>query len=503
MIALGSRYVGDAHRLYRHRSAYTRVVLGTVAALALGVQALEAQQWRGRLYSRVQYVEARALRLDSIAIEEVGGVGRRREIGDTIVTCAPGASHCFFRQPDDIESTAPLIQDLDLSAWGFGVQGLRLYFSGRIRTAIGGDEFWPRTDDNFDLLAGYAELRRDRFRIRIGRDYQISGLGFYGYDGGSAVVRFEPAEIELEAYGGWGLARGLPEPVNSDALASLEEFQPQDRNLLFGFRASARPVVGASFEAIYQREIETDRSGIATERIGLEGSYAPSDRIWFRGHADYDLATDWWGKAGATVGFSPAGPLYVEGRLFRYRPVFSLQTIWAAFTPTPYTGWGITVGYQPYRDLSIRVEGERRAYGETEAEVPFFVVTDRTWRAGTSAQWQVGERWSLQAGYWLNWGFGAGLSAGELRAEIRPRDRLTLGARVSAFQQLEEFRVGEGRVWSLGADARWITDFATFWGALDRYRHDRRGDATAIDWTQVRGSLGVALYLGSEPGRVR
>jgi hypothetical protein len=315
------------------------------------------------------------------------------------------------------------------------------------------------------------------------------------------VLRLLEKRVRLEAYGGWGLERGLPEPVTSDALASLEEFQPRDRNLLFGFRGSTRPWPGASFEAIYQREIETDRSGIASERVAVDGAYSPASGVWLSGHADYDLATGWWGKAGTTVAWSPRPALYVEGRLFRYRPVFSLQTIWAAFSPTPYSGWGLAVAVRPARDLSLRIEGERRAYGETDAEVPFHVTTDRAWRAGARAQWQPTDRLDIAGGYWLNFSFGAGLSAGEARVRFRPADGWRIGVRTSAFQQLEEFRVGEGRVWSLGGDVEWRMETATLWLSVDRYRHDRR-DAEAVDpdWTQTRAAAGLALYLGSEPG---
>lgn len=482
--------------------------MASAAALVVGMTwaapTLHAQQWRGRVYTRLQYVEARPIVLDSVPIGLAVGGGDRRQVGDTTVRCAPGATHCFFYRPGTVESTAPVIQDLDLNVWGFGVQGLRVYLSARTRAALGSTDFWPRTNDHFDLLAGYAELVREHYRLRLGRDYQVSGLGFYGYDGGSAELRLRPARLELEAYGGWGLARGLPEPVSSDALASLEEFQPRKRNLLFGFRAAGQPFVGASFEAIYQREIATDRSGIASERLGLDATYSPVDDLWLKGHADYDVATGWWGKAGTTIGWSPIAPLYVEGRLFRYRPVFSLQTIWVVFSPAPYHGWGLALGVRPDPRLSVRLEAERRRYGDTEAEVPFFNVTDRTWRAGVSAQYQSGSWWDVRGGYWLDWGFGAGLSSTEFRAGVHPIDRLTLGARFSAFQQVDEFRVGEGRVWSLGGDVEWRGDFGTLYASLDRYRHDRRGGgAVAVDWSQTRASLGLSLYLGSEPGRAR
>ena len=471
------------------------------ATLTAGEPVAVAQEWRVRAHTRVQYLEARSLVRDSVPIGQTTGDGQQRLAGDTLVSCAPGATFCYFYRPEAVRSTTPVVQDLDLSGWGFGVEGLRVYANVRLRTAFGADEFWPRTDDHFDAFAAYVELDRRTYRVRLGRDHQISGLGYYGYDGGSVVLRLLEERVRLQAYGGWGLERGLAEPVTSDALASLEEFQPRDRNLLFGFRGSARPLPGVSLGAIYQREIETDRSGITSERIAVDGAYSPTLGVWLRGHADYDLATGWWGKAGATVGWSPRPILYVEGRLFRYRPVFSLQTIWAAFSPTPYSGWGLSVTVHPSPDLSLAVEGERRAYGDTDADVPFHVTTDRTWRAGARGHWQPTEWAEVAGGYSLDFTFGAAFSAGEGRLRIRPADDWTIGVRTSAFQQLEEFRVGEGRVWSVGGELEWRRTTATLWASIDRYRHDRRGaDAVDPDWTQTRAAAGLAFYLGSEPG---
>lgn len=447
-----------------------------------GAGHLQAQQWRARIASRVQYVQGRGLVLDSTETYVAGPV----------------------------QETYPALLDLDLNLFGFGVEGLRAYVSTRWRTELGADEFWPRVQDSFDLLAGYLEYSRDWFRLRVGRDYQISGLGYYGYDGGSTVFRYRPWRAELEAYGGWGLARGVPEPINGKAFESLGAFQPEKRDLLFGFRGSLRPTPNSSLEAIYQREIPTDRSGITTDRLALEANFNPTRRISLAGHADYDLASAEWGKAGIKVGHSPHRLVYVEGRLFRYRPVFSLQTIWVAFSPVAYSGWNLSLALGPFRHLTVRLWGERRTYSDTEAEVSFFETTDRDWRVGGTASWRPtawGVRWDVDGGFWINWGMGAALNSGELRVGLRPNARLSAGVRFSALQQIEEFRVGEGRVWGLGGDVRWRTRAGSIWLSVDRYAHDRRingdiaDDPTQPDWNQWRAAFGFSYYLGSESGR--
>jgi hypothetical protein len=453
----------------------------------------------------VQYVEAQTLVRDSVPVGVTSGTGSQRFVGDTLVTCSSGAAYCYFYRSGIVANSAPAVLDVDVNVFGFGVEGLRAYVSARFRTDFGSEEFWPRVDDNFDLLAGYLELNRRRFRVRVGRDYEVSGLGFYGYDGGSLLYRVPTGRIELEAYAGWGLARGVPEPIDSDAFASLGRFQPQERNYLFGFRGSAHPTATSSLEAIYQREIPTDRSGIATERLALEAVYYPIPDVSLQGHADYDIAAGWWGKAGLKTGWRASRRVYLELGYLRYRPVFSLQTIWLAFSPVAYNGWNLSAALGPVRNVSLRLWAERRQYGETDAEVPFFPVTDRDWRVGGRFTWRPGRvrgvDWDIGGGYWINWGFGATLNSGDVRIAVNPRERLSLGLRLSAFQQLEEFRVSEGRVWGLGGDVRWRTPTGTLWFSLDSYDHNRRNDAALADWTQWRSTLGFSYYLGSEPGR--
>lgn len=493
-------------RVRARLQSWRRVGVALLGAVILwagsGADALQAQQWRGRISSRVQYVEGRALVLDSVPVGLAAGSGAQRQVGDTLVTCSAGQSFCYFYRPGEELSTYPSVLDLDLNIFGFGVQGLRAFVSTRFRSDFGGDRFWPRTEDNFDLIAGYVELQRPAWRLRLGRDYQISGLGLYGYDGGSILVRIRPAFIELEAYGGWGLARGLPERVTSSALESLGVFQPVNDNYLFGFRGSARPVRNSSIEAIYQREIEMDRSGISSERLSFAATYAPTSQWTLEGHADYDLAAGWWGKAGAKVGWYPITKVYLEGRLFRYRPVFSLQTIWLAFSPTPYSGYGLALGLRPGYNLTIRLEGERRDYSDTGAETAFAVpTTDHTWRAGVWGQWKPKVAWDVEGGYWLNWGFGAGVSSGDLRLNWHPTRAITLGGRFSAFDQRWEFRIGDAFTWSLGGDVRWRTRAGTLWAGLSNYWYDRKADAAQTDWSQLRAVLGFTYYVGSEPGR--
>jgi hypothetical protein len=202
--------------------------------------------------------------------------------------------------------------------------------------------------------------------------------------------------------------------------------------------------------------------------------------------------------------------LFLQGKYIRYRPTFSLFTIWEAFSPVAYNGWNVSVGLPVRNDLDFNLWVERRKYEETGASTSILPTTDRDWRVGGRVGWRpqaFGVLWDIDGGYWINSGFGAALHSGDLRIGLRPHEQLSVGLRFSAFQQLEEFRVGEGRVWGLGGDVRWRTQAGTVWFSADRYDHDRRinkditDDPLRPDWSQWRAAFGFSYYVGSEPGR--
>jgi hypothetical protein len=455
-----------------------------------------------RISSRVQYVEGQSLQRDSVPISDVRVTNDGRFKADNIfVTCPTGSEYCYYYGSGPTLKTYPSVLDADLNVFGFGVEGLRFYANTRFQTAFGADEnFWP-VEPEVAVLNAYAELNRRQYRFRLGRDYTVNGLGFFGYDGGSALVRFNPWWTQVELYGGRALARGIPVPINSSIFDPLGDLKPSDNGWLIGLRASARPSTSSSLQVVYQRQYTGQSDYIATERIGFEGSWYVIPAVSLLGHADYDLAYGDWGKAGLRAGWQINPMFYAEGGYLRYRPVFSLQEIWYAFSPVAYNGWNLSTAIRPLPNLSFKLWLERRQYEETDAEVAFFTTTDRDYRFGIRGTWVLNEMWSFDGGYWRNHGFGAALNSGDLRVAMKPHDQLTLGGRFSAWQQLEEFRLNQGRVWGLGLDLRWRTRQGTVWFSVDRYDHDNRGDQAIQDWSQWRSAVGFSYYLGSEPGR--
>ena len=110
------------------------------AALAIGcVTPVRAQLVRVHTTTTVGFVQLRPMHLDS-------------------------AGHQFVADP--AQSAAPLTEDVEVSAWDLGVQGLRFYGLARGRAALGSELVWPRSEDHFDALAAYFELQRSDWRFR-------------------------------------------------------------------------------------------------------------------------------------------------------------------------------------------------------------------------------------------------------------------------------------------------------------------------------------------------
>lgn len=108
---------------------------GALLALCVGLTAaprtLSAQSFRLHWTTTAEYVQLRPIQFDT-------------------------ASGVYDALP--VAYAAPVTQDLEVSAWGLGMPGLRAYALLRGRAALGSELVWPRYGDHFDLLAAYLEL---------------------------------------------------------------------------------------------------------------------------------------------------------------------------------------------------------------------------------------------------------------------------------------------------------------------------------------------------------
>ncbi len=478
-----------------HRCAGLLSVLGF--SILAGARPAHAQGVRGWVGTTVQMVELRPIEVDTIARARVtqGADGRLRYNGG-VVTCVSD-DVCLGYRPLGEQATMAATQDVGFTAWGFGVRGLSFTALLRGRTRLGSDLAWPRTDDRFDALLAYAQWSRGRLRVRAGRQEIRSGLGFPAFDGGSAALTF--GGLRVEGYGGRSLARGLRDPAN-EALRGLEDFVVDRSVYLFG--GSARFRVGATgVTARYQREIYSDRSGLVAERGSIDLT-SVLQRTRVSGSLDYDFGLDRVGKGHLTLGVPLLdGKLLVEASARRYLPYFQLSTIWGFFEPVAYTEGELRAAWSPSNTLGLWLSGGWRRYGDAGTAVVLEPLENTGRRLSAGVRWLPDPAWSVDGSYRLEWGPGGFLSSGDAALRWMPSEDLTLSAHAMSFQQIEQFRLGDGRAYGGGvsADAR-LTARVRFSGGLSVIRQTSSGAAVNSPWNQTRGWTALRIEVGQDPG---
>lgn len=475
--------------------AWMLLTLGCALAPASQAAAQGVRGWGG---TTVQLIELRPLGLDTIPRSDVtfSADGRATYQGRS-VACPVGDFCTGYRVLPKV-TAASVSQDVGLTAWGFGVRGLSFTTLLRVRDDLGSDFVWPRSGDDFDALLGYLQLVQGPLRVRAGRQEVRSGLGFPAFDGGSAILTF--GDVRVEGYGGRSMARGLREPAN-EALRGIEAFLPDQSVYLIGAAAGWR-IPRASVTGRYHREILADRSGLASERASVDFSGVVA-RARVTGSVDYDAGFSRFGKSHLSVSLPVAeGKLLLEGTARRYVPYFDLSTIWGFFEPVSYSEVEARVGWSPTRSLGAWVSGGRRNYADAGTTEIIELMTDDGWRANAGVRWQMAEAWQVDGSYRLEWGPGGYLSSGDASATFRPSDRLSLTATGMTFQQVEEFRLGDGRAvgGGLSFDVG-LLQRARLAGGVSMLRH--RGDEEDVlqsPWNQTRAWTGLRIEVGDDPG---
>jgi hypothetical protein len=424
----------------------TPMALLALAALSLcPLASTRAQGIRITGATWLQSLDLRPLREDSIAALSVPGTeSLRRAANGQLVRCLDGALYCFFATSGERRSTNPLLQDLGLSAWGLG-EGVSAHAHVRLRASVGGAEsLWPRLDDRFDALTAYVQWDRARARGRLGRLWATNGLGAYNYDGASVLLR--RGAHSLEAYGGRALVQGLSAPYTSAAISAVDDLPPEDQGYLLGARLHYRPTDLTAVSAVVQRVIYADRSSLLSDRVALDATTRLMGTT-LDGSLAYDLAGALLNEARIRLGRRlPLGvSAAIEGR--RHRPFFELWTIWGAFSPIGFDEGRAELSWQGAGErVQLSTHGGYRRYSDDANGLVTLPLRGDGWRAGADATWLASERLTASAGYAVDLGFGAARSDAYGGARWTPNDRLQLGASVTGFQSIYEFRVGSGRV---------------------------------------------------------
>ena len=481
------------------QSSWIVLVVAVALGLCAGPGAAAAQDYRGWSTTSVQVVELRPLGLDTVPRADVLTDANGRFLYEGIEVSCVLDDICTGYLPLDDTHTVAATQDLGATYWGFGVEGLSVTGLGRVRLNAGNDLLWPRSDDEFDAILAYAQLQRGSWRVRAGRQDIRSGLGFSGFDGLAASYVYR--SLRGEVYGGRSLARGLREPANS-ALKGLDDFFLDDGVLLFGGSLSVRHF-GVLATARYQRELLRDRSSLVSERASIDASTVLS-RVRVQASLDYDFSFEQVGKADLTASAPMAdGRWLAELSARRYVPYFDLSTIWGFFEPVSYSEVVARVAWSPGAWLGAWVSGGLRSYRETGATTILEPMRDRGWRADAGARWSPAPRWVLDGRYELEWGPGGFLNSADAAVRYAVADRLNASVSLLTFQQIEEYRLGEGRAFGVGASADYVLSGRTsLAGGLSIIRHRDGGNVFTSPWDQGRAWTSLRFELGGDPGLV-
>jgi hypothetical protein len=481
-----------------------RVTL-VVGLLAVSTTRGAAQSYRARVDARAQAVSFRGLAADSIAATQtVSGANGGLETPDGIaVRCGAGA-YCFFFRPGPVMRAVPVTTSASVILWGLGVPGLTVRATGRLIGDLGRDAVWPGTDPAGQLLEGYVEYQRASFMARAGRQLVTSRLEPMGFDGGWLTYRWDRAPIEVAVYGGWGLGQAAALPVSSAALNPLDEWRPRDRQLVAGLETAWlwREV---DVRAEYRREIDPRDSYIVSERTALSFG-APAGRLPLRvtGGFDYNVAEGHAGSADLRVTYVRPR-LALTGGVRRYRPYFSLWTLWSAFSPVPHNGVNLSADFRATPWLWLHARSE--AYRYEDAEVSTALVPDledRGWRSSAGATATFNARWTVDANVGLERGPGAASRFGDVAVAWVPNERYSVDVYGGAVARPLELRYydatsrwigGRGET-SIGSRHRAWVDAAVVDDTRDR------PDANTASLGQVRLRAGLTLSFGSDVDRL-
>ncbi len=497
--------IGDARRglavTIRMRATLARHArcLGILAASTMALTA-EAQGVRITGFSSLEYYELQPVAEDSVPVSQTIGSSTIRDSPAGPVSCGEAQSECYYFKSLDRQHTLPLIQDIEATGWGLGT-GISAYVHVRARGSLGGvNDLYPRENDHFDALAAYLELARSAFVARAGRQWLTSQLGLNNFDGASVDYRAGD-RFSFLGYGGWSLIQGLSEPPTSSALAAADLLPPDSRGVLLGVVARYRSASGNAFSAEYQREIRTDRAGLYSERVALDGS-GRLGATRLDGELQADLATGALNelslRASHSLPFTLSGT--IEGR--HYTPFFPLWTIWGVFSPVGYNEARGEVRWSSIaHGLSLSADGSYRMYEDTHTGLTFLPLRDDGWHVGSTASWRPRATWLVTGAYGRDIGFGASQSSGSAALHWTPSDRGFVGVTGTAFQNIYEFSVGSGTVTGIIFDAGLrLTPDLRIAGDGAIYQHVGRDMPRVVNWSQRRASLRLEWTLGSEPG---
>jgi len=468
----------------------------TLFALLLFLVALPgaafAQGYRAEARIHGGYLDLQTIARDSVPESQVAGTGLQRRLPDgTVVTCIEG-DYCRWYTTGGTESIKRFYQEVKATAW---TKTRGLSFGTQLRGRYGTDDFWPRSGQNFDVMSLYVTFDRDDWKLRGGRMYMTSGLGFRNFDGASILWRgLKP--VRLKAYGGWSLAPGVDQPRNGSLMENADLLAPDRRAMIFGAMADVRLGRQFSGAAIYQREIRTDFDALYSERFALNAR-GTIGRAIIDGDAVYDLAYGQFNNARLRVSGPLGKGIQLSGDIRHYRPFFELWTLWGAFSPVGFNEGRLSgLWNSASRTWTVEAGAFYRNYENTSTGDNSVIVEDDGWRTFGRVRWNR-DVWYVDGNYTAAWGFGAARFGGGLEGGRSFGADRYLALQFNSAQNMSEFRFGERLVTGGGITGGWGYRDWLISGSAGVYWNTYSGRPDAENWTQPRLNLSVSYRFGT------
>jgi hypothetical protein len=479
------------------------VAASALAVCAVSIAPLGAQSVRVRLDARGQAVSFRDLLVDSVLATSVvtsptGGL----ETADGYAVRCSGGTYCYYNRPGDELRGIPVSTSASIILWGLGVPGLTINATGRLVADVGPDDVWPATDPAGQLIEGYVEYRRPSLIARGGRLLLASRLEPLGFDGASLGGRWRDGSIEVTGYGGWGLARAAVLPITSAALNPLDEFRPAKRQIVAGAEAAWRSSQ-YDVRAEYRREIDPQDHNIVSERTALSAG-AQIAPFHITGSVDYNIAEAELGSADVVVTYIQ--PRFsVTGGARRYKPFFSLWSLFSAFSPVPYNAVNASADFKATQRLTLHGRGELYRYENAEVSTALVPdLEDRGWRTSGGGTFALNPQWSVDGNLGLEHGPGASARYADAAVRWSPNAAYTFDVHGGALDRPLELRFYDAS--SLWIGARGERQFGPqyrLWAEAQVVHDERdRPDPAASSLSQFRIRTGVSASFGTSADRL-
>jgi hypothetical protein len=149
----------------------------------------------------------------------------------------------------------------------------------------------------------------------------------------------------------------------------------------------------------------------------------------------------------------------------------------------------------------VRGEASYRSYQTAGLEEgPADLRTDG-WGVAGNISWTPRRAWHFESSYRVESGNGAARRDGNVAVVRQLGSAGSFALQGLVFQRLYEFRLSEGTVVGLGAEALLpLTRQSQLFASALLYRHLDAGPQSGLDWNQRRVSVRVHWIIGEDPG---